>query len=279
MNLNIKNIIVIWADLGAGINFIKNSVLLNNNCHFPVLNNYDDRLSYLNNEIYPAELHLNKWLDNEYKLRTYSYEYGYDFTVDHYNGEDLENLLNDNCKEILKTQKVIFTVHEFNSVMSLRNRYNDIKIFFVRPKTDFGFCWQIRAYNEKKSIETMHNFTFKDNVEKQKEDFIATYGKDSYIIENLKNMMEIMKQRQNEWTVWAGENNILQIDLEDVIYNKISYIENIYKEMGIEIDINLHNKLYDLWMGLHWPIDQTNNWQYFNDELFKKIKIDLNCKN
>jgi len=276
MELNLKNIIFVWGDLGAGSNFIKNSILLHNYCHFPVrTEKYKDRLSYLNNEIYPLELSLSEWMSKEYILRNFVSNYGYDFTLGNYKGEDLQDLLNDNCKELLKTQKVVFTIHEFNSVIALRNRYNNIKIFFVRPITDFSFCWQIRAYNNKLPIESMHNFTFKDDIKKQREEFIALHGDDIYIRENLKNMMEIMKQRLDDWITWSNNNNIVQINLEDVIYNKNNYIENIYKEIQLVVELEKHNKLYDAWIRLHWPVDETLMWKYFDTHLFKKLKINL----
>jgi len=260
--MNIENIIFLWADLGAANNFVKNLLLLDNSCHMPFTTNLD-RLEFFLSKIYVTDLkeNMTNWLKHEYMLRQYRNHYGFNFTEDSFNGQPLNQILNENAKEILKTNKVVFTIHDFNMVKLLKKTNPMLNIYFIAPATDAGFNWQLRAYCENKGVVQMHNFTFPTDIEENKRKFIAEHGESQYVRENLINMSEIMYDQKIEWITWA-KNNVKIIDLEDILNHNTNYIETLNKELNLKINSDSAKKLYDAWMELHWPLGQTDNWEY-----------------
>lgn len=262
--MNIHNIIFVWADLGAAKNFVKNLMLLSPDAH--VMNNVSDcnRLHYFAKEIYPACLgtKLTSWFDHEYKLRKYRTEYGFDFTEDSYWGQPMDEILSDRAKNILQDKKIIFTVHDFEIIKKIKTTHPTIKVLYICPNTVLGTMWQIRAYSEKRGYETQHNFTFSENVEENKKEYIANFGIDAYIKENLTNMTEIIDSRQQQWKQWAMCNDVELVDLEDVLLNNIQYIQNINKKFGLNINVDQATSLFILWQNLHWPLTDTLDWRY-----------------
>ena len=262
--MNNSNIIFVWADLGSAKNFVKNLILLSPNVHMMHNVKHEDKMHYFKNQIYPDYLKdkLNSWFAHEYKLRQYKTEYGYDFTEESYDGKLFDIILNDQAKHILQDKKIVFTIHDFESIKKIKKTYTDAQIFYVCPEGKQATLWQIRAYCEKKGYKSAHNFTFEKNIEENKKTFIEKYGIDEYVKTNLINMTEVIDSRQQEWKQWALQNNVTVIDLEDVLLNKTQYIDQINAQAKININLNQAKELYTMWQKLHWPYEETIEWAY-----------------
>lgn len=262
--MRLNNIIVLWADLGAAKNFVKNTLLLDPVVDIPVVANLPtvaDRLQWLQENIYTPGLDIAKWLDHEYLLRTYQSFYGFDFTITPYTGQDFEMILNDHAVQLLENnKKIVFAVHEIDSVRYLVDK--GVQLVMVAPQTDFGVHWQIRAYCEKLGAEKMHNFTFSDSVEQQKQQYIQLHGQDEWVRLNLTNMRHILSDRNKEWQTWALEKNIPILALEQILTPTNDLVDQLNKLFDISVQYKEFDLLYKSWMGLHWPLDQTLNWKH-----------------
>lgn len=269
--MRLNNVIVLWADLGAAKNFVKNTLLLDPIVDMPIMSELPtaaDRLAWLQHNIYTPGFDISKWLDHEYLLRNYQFFYGFDFTITPYTGQDFDSILNDHAKQLLENhRKIVFTVHDIESVQYLVDK--GVHVTMIAPQTDFGVQWQIRAYCEKLGAEKMHNFTFPDSVEQQKQQYIQLHGQDEWVRLNLTNMRCMLTDRSKEWQQWAKEKNIPILSLEQVLDPTADWLDQINKMFDINVQYEEFKSLYKSWINLHWPIDQTLNWKHsyiFNEQ-------------
>jgi hypothetical protein len=250
-----KNIIILVGDLGSGVNFLKNLFLLSDQSHWPAQQT-SSRLDYLLDNIYPAQLkdNLSNWMRHEYKLRTWSRNYGADIS-DCY--ADISTAL---INDISQTNKICFISHWPNIVKKLKIQYSDICCVGLYPQTKFGLLWQIKTYIDKVGIENLQNFSFNDNIEENKQQHIAEYGIDHYYKTNVSNMVEIMGNRVVDYK----EISNCSVCIEDLIGDDISdIIANINKLTECNIDLKLAQRLHNAWKSLHQSQKQVNDCQWF----------------
>jgi hypothetical protein len=262
--MRLNNIIVLWADLGAAKNFVKNTLLLDPMVDIPImaeLSTVANRLKWLQDNIYTPGLDIGNWLDHEYLLRTYQFFYGFDFTITPYTGQDFDLILNDRAKQLLENnKKIVFAVHDIESVQHLIKK--GVQVTMIAPQTQLGIQWQIRAYCEKLGAEKMHNFTFAESVEQQKQQYIQQHGQDEWVRLNLTNMRHMLTDRSKEWQQWAQEKNIPILALEQVLTPTPDWLDQLNKKFDINVQYKEFDSLYKSWIGLHWPMDQTLNWKH-----------------
>lgn len=251
--LNQDNIILVVGDLGSGVNFIKNVLLLGNNTDWPAAKGID-RMQYFFNEIYPLELkdHLTHWGKHEYKLRNFKSKYGVD-TCDTYNDINTPQVI-----DASNTSKIIFFTHWVDIANKLKTLYPAIKIVSVSAHTEFEVLWQIKTYIDKFGIDRLHNFSFELNIADEKEQFISNYGLEEYYKFNVLNMFEILKQRAPEYNI--GYN----IPIASLLEESISSITaKLVEHTGSLIDIDRANMLHTRWKNLHHPVDWVYNCTWF----------------
>lgn len=245
---------VIAGDIGAGANIIRNLMLLSQDTHWIAS---EDRFHRICKQ-YPEFLKAakNKWLQLESSLRYCDSHYGIDISHD----IDLEKFdsvdWNDfSSHPVLLNHSFVWETDKFNQLQSRA------KTLAVIPRSPFGLEWQIRAYTEKKGANDMHNFTFESNIEKQKQDFIATHGLREWCYLNIKNMREIISARAQACRQQLPNEAI--IDLEMLIYREH---DAVYKKLTNYFDIDIPKKEFDhvldLWNNLHWPVELTLDWEY-----------------
>jgi len=244
---------LVCGDIGAASNLVKNIILLSNDVYWPFA---EPRLEKILKQ-YPERLKSNKqeWIFLESKIGNYKEYYGIDLSHE-LDWEQYE-------KNVRPADKpIVFINHSF--VYDLDNFYSFLRkmpSLIVMPITDFGLEWQIRAYCEKKGVEIMHNFTFETDIEEQKTNFIKTYGLGAWCKENIKNLKCIVENRRNHIVKNIDQNHI--IPLEWLIEgNDTSVVGKLQNYFDVHIDKKEAFNVLQTWRGLHWPLNDTLNWEY-----------------
>lgn len=244
---------LVAGDLGAAANLIRNVMLLSNDVDWPLTTS---RLGTILNQ-YPISLKtmLSDWIPIEEKLRFSERLYGVDIS------RELD-WVNYKKNVIIKNKPAVFINHSF--VLQLDNFFtfaSYMPSIIVMPITDFGLNWQIRAYCEKKGVDVMHNFTFQDCIEEQKNKFINTHGQDAWNKENISNMKMIIKDRRDHVVSRVDPDMI--IPLEWLVSNDdYSTVNRLKKHFNISIDYDQASQVLNTWRSLHWPVEQTLDWKY-----------------
>ena len=251
--INQENIIIVIGDLGAGTNLVKNILLLNEEVDWPNVPT-DNRLNFLKETAYPLHLkdNLTTWTSFEYKFRNFKGCYGVDVS-DNY--ADLNTQL---VAEKSQNNKIIFVCHWPEYAVRLKNIYPSIKLVSLYPETNFELLWQIKTYIDKVSIEKLQNFSFGENIESQKAQYINTFGEDEYYKFNVLNMIEILNKRKDLYKNIDGYaiqiNSLLAED---------AWIDDIGKFLNIKINKSNSLDLLNRWRSLHRPIEEIYNFKWF----------------
>lgn len=229
-------------------------MLLSEDVHWPLK---QPRLETILKQ-YPEELTLDKsqWIFIEVKLRFFKPVYGVDPSHD-LNWEDYKTNL------ITKEKPAIFITHSF--VWELDNflKFADnLPSIIVMPTTDLGLEWQVRAYCEKKGVEIMHNFTFPDNIEEQKAEFIKTNGLEAWHKENIANMKMIIRERRDHVINTVDPTIILPLEWALSGLDDRRIVDQLSKQFNINIDFAQASQVLNTWRSRHWPLSETYNWKY-----------------
>lgn len=206
---------------------------------------------------YPSTLAQDKaeWIYIEVQLRFFERYYGIDPSHD----------LNwTNYKKLVKpTDKpAVFINHSF--VWELDSFFTfaeQLPSLIVMPITDLGLEWQVRAYCEKKGVEIMHNFTFLDNIEEQKAEYITRHGVESWHCENIANMKMVIKDRRDHIVKTVNKDIILPLEWL-IGTDDLPVINKIKEYFNIDIDVTQATQVLNTWRKLHWPVGQTLDWKY-----------------
>jgi hypothetical protein len=252
MNLVEQNIIVVVGDLGSGINFVKNTILLSPEVDFP--NVSGSRLSTICNLVYPSALKHQKdhWVNYEYRLRFWKKYYGVDI-VDLYQDINTPQVIS-----ATQNSRVVFISHWPEIALKLKKIYPDIKIVSLYAHEDTEIHWQIKTYIEKVGISRLQNFTFLNDIEQQKNNYINTHGVNEYYRLNVSNMFEIFKERAIHYQTLPGFNlSIARLQHND-------WATDLARWLGINIDSAQTTTLFETWNNLHNHYLQ-NNWLTNND--------------
>ena len=254
MPMNEKNIIIIIGDLGAGSNLLKNILLLSDEVDFP--NSKKDKLQDIIQTVYPAALkeNLNNWLYYEYKLRNWVQWYGVDIT------NEYADIKTEKVLARSKNKKIVFLTHWPEIAHKLKQQYLGIKLVSLYPTTDFELLWQIKSYIDKKSIDTLQNFSFND-PDNQKQQYIETHTLNNYYKFNVLNMFEIMKSRSHEYRD-IGE---FRLDILKLIDIDSSWIDALSDYLGITINLDKATELLEHWKQLHNRDSEVFDYVWFED--------------
>lgn len=253
-----NNIILAVGDSGSAVNFIRNLITLSDKVHWP--HEHLPRLDFIINTVYTNELknNLSGWMGREYKLRNWDEVYGID--VSH---EPTTSILTPKVQECLKTQHVAFMVHWVHYARKILNDTASPTVV-IRPRSEFGLVWQIRAFVEKCGIDHVPNYTFTgSDIDKQKNCYIKQHGLDAYRKENVLNMQEIIQGRINEYSL-LGESHGITLDLEDLftVDTFINMVKELNSYLSIDIDLDQALQLRTAWWDLHWPLDCTTDFHW-----------------
>jgi len=242
----VKNILII-ADLGAAGNLIKNLLWLSSEVDWPIPK--DKKTTILNQ--YTADTSFAQWLHKESQLRVWKHYYGIDLSYD-------LDYTTFNKHFIKKDLPVVFLNHSAFYQLNKVNEFNDnFTTLYIRPATNFGLEWQVRSYCEKKSVEQLHNFSFNNSPDQERDEFIRINGPGAYYRVNVGNMREIIRDRQNYL------DKIIQnkIDLETILSGSTDEIANA---LPVTVDKALIVEVISAWRSLHWPLETTLDWEYTN---------------
>ena len=245
-----KNTLII-ADVGAAGNLVKNLCLLSSNVHWPFNENRFNRIK----KQYSPGVNFQNWLPTEYTLR---------FWKNYYNIDLSDNLNYDEYVEKYKAPSslpVVFLNHSaFYQIEEFLKFQKHLDIVYVRPMTDIGFEWQVRSYCEKKSVNLLHNFTFDNEVDHQKNTYISKHGIESYYELNINNMRHILKQRQIELSAYVDS-----IPLELFLTDKKAAWDQFKincAEISSTVEKNEFDSVLTTWQNLHWNFNDTYKWKY-----------------
>jgi hypothetical protein len=235
-----ENIIVVLGDLGAGINFVKNVLLLSPEVDFP-FTLAGAKLDFIKRTAYPSELSKrpNQWLENEYKLRYWKKIYGVDIA------DEFDDLNTPEIAKVTQTKKIIFICHWPNIVNKLKQIYPGLKIVSLYANHEEEVSWQVSMYIEKLGIEKMHNFSFSDNIEQQRTNYINKHGEQAYQKFNALNMYEIMLERKDTYydpSYYIINIGQLQTDV---------WIEELTKKLELELDLEQAKDLSAGWRSIN----------------------------
>jgi hypothetical protein len=244
---------LVCGDIGAAANLVRNIMLLSKDVHWPYQANRLERLL----KQYPDHLKTDKreWIFIEAPFRFFTPTYNADLSYD-LNWEEYEKNVQ------YKDKPAVFINHSFVFEFDKFDVFLEkMPTLVVMPTTDLGLEWQIRAYCEKKGVDIMHNFTFVDNIEEQKADYIKQYGQEAWNVENIKNMKSIIGERR-DYVVKNYDNNLI-LPLEWLLMPEdLPVINKIREYFNIDIDTQEASTLLNTWRSRHWPVDQTYNWKY-----------------
>lgn len=253
MKLVEENIIIVVGDLGAGANFVKNTLLLSPSVDFP--DAVGQRLQYICSLVYPPMLknNLNKWISQEYRLRFWQQYYGVDI-ADYYNDINTPQLISAS-----QHNKIVFLSHWPDTALKLKDLYPGIKLVSLYPANENELRWQINAYIEKLGIQRLQNFTFLNDIEQQKNNYINNHGADAYYKLNVLNMFEILRDRINDYKNLPGYNlSIGRLQRND-------WATDLSKWLNIDIDPDQATALFETWHNLQ-PHSTENYWLTNNDK-------------
>lgn len=246
-----QNILIV-ADLGAASNLVRNILLLSNKTDWPLLTSRSDTIS---NQYLSSNFH--NWLSVEYKLRFWNIHYGIDLS----NNLNWQQYSNTN---LLRSESIVFINH---SAVWQHEEYkkfkNNLKILYVAPETEFGVKWQVRSYVEKKTPALLHNFSFNNDVDFQKNTFIKNNGIENYFRLNICNMFNIIKQRQQEFK--CALDNELFLPLETIINGSPKIVVDFLKKIvSDDLDEEQAINTIESWRNLHWQVNETHRWKYYD---------------
>ena len=252
MKLVEENVIIVVGDLGAGANFVKNTLLLSPTVDFPGVVGL--RLEYICSLVYPSMLkdNLNKWITQEYRLRLWQRHYGVDIT------DSYQDIKTPQVIATSQHSQVVFLSHWPDTALKLKALYSGIKIVSLYPANNTELRWQINAYIEKLGIKRLQNFTFLNDIEQQKNNYINEHGADAYYKLNVLNMFEILKDRINDYKDLPGYN------LSIGRLHQNNWAQDLGKWLNINIDSAQATALFETWHGLQTHATE-NNWLTNND--------------
>lgn len=241
--------LLLLGDLGSGVNLIKNILFTDDDFLCPFNKKILDSI-YDNHN---ANELSKTWLEFEYKTRTWQNYFGF----------DLSDSVVDNLE--YKIQKInkptIFINHscfhnEVDRQKIVLNK-NNFRIIGCLPFSTVGIEWQVRAYVEKKGIKTLHNFSFPDNVDESKQEYIKTHGEESYYKFNILNFFEAVEKNNKIIKNFCKENNFELFDTDNLYKGNFQELNKFGN-----IDIAKSKVMFDKWINLHWDYSTTSNWQY-----------------
>lgn len=240
----VKDFVVV-ADLGAAGNLVRNLMLLGET-DWPLLT---DRNAIILNQ-YPANLALDNWLNQEYQLRFWKQHYGLDLS-DNLDSVQFEQLPAVGLPRVWLNHSAFWQQEQFEWFSKHCN------IVYIAPLTLAGLEWQIRSYVSKKTLPLLHNFSFENDHTQQRQEYIQQNGIDSYYEFNVRNMKEIVDQRQQRF--WKQIPNSIQLEL--LLTGSPTEIHNaVLSATGLNIDIQQIDLVVTAWRKLHWH--DTADWQY-----------------
>jgi hypothetical protein len=128
----------------------------------------------------------------------------------------------------------------------------------VYPQTDQGVRWQVRAYTTKKKPLLLHNFTYPDLglIEQHKQ----TFGELSWIKVNTYNFYQAVLEhiqylKQQSWPTVPMEWLLNQEQWPQLV-------EFLQQTFAVKIDLDQALQLIQSLTDLHWPVDQTDDWEH-----------------
>ena len=253
--MNDHNIILVVGDLGAGTNLIKNILLLSEDIDWPFKPNVG-RLEFIKQNAYPDSLKTNiqTWLEYEYKLRRFNQCYGVDVS-DNYQDLSTEKTIN-----ISQSKKIVFLTHWPDIAVKLKKQYKNIKILSLYAESEFALCWQINSYIDKKGINDLHNFSFEQDQEANKAQYIATHGLDAYHKFNVQNMFDILRQRAHQYKNLPAHT----MPIGSLMANNTTWIGAIADYLNINLNVSQATDLLNTWQLLQLPADRLCQSEYIN---------------
>jgi hypothetical protein len=154
--------------------------------------------------------------------------------------------------------QIAFLSHWPDTALKLKSLYPGIKLVSLYPENDTELRWQINAYIEKLGIERLQNFTFLNNIEQQKNNYINKHGANAYYKLNVLNMFEILKDRINDYRDLPGYN----LSIGRLQQN--NWAQDLGKWLNININPAQATALFETWHGLQTHATE-NNWLTNND--------------
>lgn len=256
-----NNIILTVGDSGSTVNFIRNLITLDDSVHWPHVEL--PKLEYISKTAYPKTLknNLHGWMGKEYQLRNWERVYGIDVSND--STDEYKTVITEQVKSWLKTHHVTFMVHWLNVARSILHETPDARVITISPDTTLGFQWQIRAFIEKCGIDHVPNYTFKNDIEHEKQQFIKDNGIDVYRKTNAENMYHIIQSRIGQYKFF-GQSFGLALNLEELFTESAfkKLVEKINNHCGININIVDAIQLRESWWRLHWPLEETGDYKW-----------------
>lgn len=249
----VKKVLVVHADIGAAKNIAKNLCLLDESVYFPVSLRGLSRIDFLLQYLYPSDL--KDWFACEYVLKNYN-AHGIAMDLGDPRSGGLIPL-NAHLVDVLRSQHFILDLMDHATALDLA-QHDYVRLLSIAPSTMFGLNWQIRAYTMKYGASRMFNFTFRDetNIEK----FKSKHGEKIWIDVNLCNFYDIVRARRRI----LARSRLPVIPLELIIWPQRwpELLESLETWFGLEIPRREAYVLLQQWMSLHWPTENTDDWQY-----------------
>lgn len=257
----IKKVLVLHADIGAAKNIAKNICLLDESIFFPVPLGNQSRLNYLLKYLYPTDY--KDWFSCEYRLKQYT-AHGIKMDLGDPRVDGLIPL-NPQITAIIQNQNFILDLMDHNTALDLANQ-DYVKLLSIAPTTIFGLNWQIRAYTMKYGADRMFNFTFSNEESVKK--FKQVYGNDTWVDVNLCNFYDKVRERRRI----LNRSGLSVMPLELIIWPSnwpklVDYLEQFFE---LIIPKNQAYTVLNQWMSLHWPTEETDNWEY--KHIFKQYR-------
>jgi hypothetical protein len=149
---------------------------------------------------------------------------------------------------------IVFITHWPDIAMQLKNKYPNIQLVTLYPKTDEDLLWQINTYIDKIGIENLQNFSFTGDTNKQKADYIEQHGVEEYYKFNVLNMFEIMKERASSY------QNLSAHQIAICELHGVEWINQLRDFLNIELELEQAYSLVNTWHALHQPIGNNTKW-------------------
>jgi hypothetical protein len=240
--INQQHIVIVVGDLGSGVNMVKNVLLLSPQVDFPKISK--SRVEYIKNLVYPAQLknNLKKWTKFEYKLRNWKTRYQVDI-ADFYADINTVNVITAS-----QHSYVVFITHWPDIAMQLKTKYPNIQLVSLYAATDEELHWQINTYIEKVGIENLQNFSFLNDIDKQKIKYIDQHGINEYYKFNVINMFDVMKGRLPSYNLLPAH----QISIGEL--HTFKWLDQLHDFLNIELDLDQARSLVKTWQDFHQPI-------------------------